>query len=290
MVLVWSAGDKLPPALLLAGPAGVGKFQFAEALAQAALCADRTASNEACGICHPCRLFLAGAHPDVRVLEASATEESGAGETAAAAAPPRIIGVERIRELRDFIEMSSHLGGRKVVLINPAERLHISAANALLKTLEEPSQGTVFALVSARPQQLLPTLRSRCFRVDFRVPSNADALSWQPPAQRPLQVPLPTASQVPSQVPLHAPPCFRSLPLHLPLQVPAQVPTKALSHWPRQVPSQVLGGRISHPPSQAPGHLPTVAPAQVASGAVSSPLHRLPQSRAVSIDSAHTGG
>jgi len=176
--LVWSAGDKLPPALLLAGPAGVGKSQFAEALAQAALCAARTASNEACGICHPCRLFLAGAHPDVRVLEASATEESGAGETAAAAAPPRIIGVERIRELRDFIEMSSHLGGRKVVLINPAERLHVSAANALLKTLEEPSQGTVFALVSVRPQQLLPTLRSRCFRVDFRVPSNADALSW----------------------------------------------------------------------------------------------------------------
>src|SRR3954453_21906365 len=101
--LVWSAADKLPPALLLAGPAGVGKSQFADALAQAALCAARAASNEACGICHPCRLFLAGAHPDVRVLEASAAEDSGAGETATAGAPPRIIGVERIRELRDFI-------------------------------------------------------------------------------------------------------------------------------------------------------------------------------------------
>jgi len=112
------------------------------------------------------------------VLEASAAEESGAGETATAAASPRIIGVERIRELREFIEMSSHLGGRKVVLINPAERLHVSAANALLKTLEEPSPGTLFALVSARPQQLLPTLRSRCFRLDFRVPSNLEALRW----------------------------------------------------------------------------------------------------------------
>src|SRR5215210_5331062 len=146
--LVWSGGDKLPAALLLAGPTGVGKALFAEALAQAALCAARTTSNEACGICHACRLFLAGAHPDVRVLEASAPEEGGAGETAAAPSA-RIIGVERIRELREFIEMSSHLGSRKVVLINPAERLHVSAANALLKTLEEPSQGTVFALVSA---------------------------------------------------------------------------------------------------------------------------------------------
>ena len=77
---------------------------------------------------------------------------------------------------------------------------------------------------------------------------------------------------------------------HLPLHVPAHVPVKALSHWPRQVPSQVLGGRSSQAPSQAPGHLPAVAPAQVASGAASSPLHRFPHSRAVSIDSAHTGG
>lgn len=176
--LVWQAGDRLPPALLLAGPVGVGKSQFAESLAQAALCSARTSSNQACGICHPCRLFLAGAHPDIRILEASAPEENGAGEAAASAAPPRVIGVERIRELREFIEISSHLGGRKVVLINPAERLHVSAANALLKALEEPSPGTVFALVSARPVQLLPTLRSRCFRLDFRVPSNPDALRW----------------------------------------------------------------------------------------------------------------
>src|SRR4051812_39424671 len=97
--LVWRAGEKLPSALLLAGPAGVGKSHFAQSLAQAALCGARTASNEACGVCHPCRLFLAGSHPDVRVLEASAAEESGAGETGTATSP-RIIGVERVRELR----------------------------------------------------------------------------------------------------------------------------------------------------------------------------------------------
>jgi DNA polymerase-3 subunit delta' len=178
--LVWEGNDGPPPALLLAGPAGVGKSAFAQALAQAALCSARTPSNEACGTCHPCRLYLAAAHPDLRALEVTSVEDATGGDGAGAtpSQAPRIIGVERIRELRDFTELSSHLGGRKVILINPADRLHPSAANALLKTLEEPPRGTLFVLVSARPQQLLPTLRSRCFRLDFRLPRETDALDW----------------------------------------------------------------------------------------------------------------
>ena len=177
--LTWTHG-KLPAALLLAGAAGVGKAEFALALAQAALCMERTASNEACGSCHACRLFVAGSHPDLRLLEAGVAEET-TGETATAASTgpqTRVIGVERVRDLRDFTEMSSHLGGRKVIVINPADRLHPSAANALLKTLEEPPSETMFVLVSARPAQLLPTLRSRCFRLDFRVPPAAEAHAW----------------------------------------------------------------------------------------------------------------
>jgi DNA polymerase-3 subunit delta' len=177
--LAWT-GDRLPAALLLAGPAGVGKGDFAQALAQAALCMEPPPGHEACGHCQGCRLFLAGTHPDLRVLEASAPEEAGAdaGLASTGTAPTRVISVERVRELRDFIEMSSHLGGRKVVVINPADRLHPSAANALLKTLEEPPPETVFVLVSPRLQQLLPTLRSRCFRLDFRVPDATVALEW----------------------------------------------------------------------------------------------------------------
>jgi len=176
--LVWM-GDTLPAAMLLGGPAGVGKAGFAQALAQAALCTARTATNEACGSCHGCRLFLAGAHPDLRLLEAVPPEDAG-DETAGPASSnqTRVIGVERVRDLRDFTELSSHLGGRKVIVINPADRLHPSAANALLKALEEPTPGTLFVLVSARPQQLLPTLRSRCFRLELRVPDGGDALDW----------------------------------------------------------------------------------------------------------------
>jgi len=176
--LAWT-GHSLPGALLLAGPPGVGKGEFAQALAQAALCAARTASNEACGRCQPCRLFLVGAHPDLRLLEAVPAEESGGeGAGPASTGQTRSIGVERVRELRDFTELSSHMGGRRVVVINPADRLHPSAANALLKTLEEPPAGTLFVLVSARVQQLLPTLRSRCFRLDFRMPDTGDAMDW----------------------------------------------------------------------------------------------------------------
>src|SRR5262245_21769152 len=156
--LVW-AGRDLPAALLLVGPAGLGKAEFAQALAQAALCAAPTAANEACGSCQPCRLFLAIAHPDLRVLEALPTEDSSGEAVGAGTVQTRTIGVERIRELREFTELSSHLGGRKVIVINPADRLHPSAANALLKTLEEPPAKTLFVLVSARAQQLLPTLR-----------------------------------------------------------------------------------------------------------------------------------
>jgi DNA polymerase-3 subunit delta' len=173
--LAWT-GDTLPAALLLAGPAGVGKAGFAHALAQAALCTARTATNDACGSCHGCRLFLAGAHPDLRLLEAVPPED--VGDETAGSGQTRVIGVERVRDLRDFFELSSHLGGRKVIVINPADRLHPSAANALLKTLEEPTPGTLFVLVSARPPQLLPTLRSRCFRLEFGVPDGGDALDW----------------------------------------------------------------------------------------------------------------
>lgn len=176
--LVWGNAGRLPTAILLAGPAGVGKAAFAAALAQGALCMHPDAEHRSCGSCQTCRLFIADSHPDLRVIEAGLPEDETTTDQPAGAASARTISVDRIRDLREFTEMSSHLGGRKIVLINPAERLHPSAANALLKTLEEPPPATVFVLVCARPQLLLPTLRSRCFRVDFRPPPQATALTW----------------------------------------------------------------------------------------------------------------
>ena len=170
-------------ALLLAGPQGVGKRAFARALAQSVLCANPRAGGEACGACTSCRLFADDSHPDFRVLEPAVDEgraEGSEGSIGGAAAASRegSILVGQVRALTDFLFIASQFGGAKVVLIQPADRLHPSAASALLKTLEEPPARTVFILVADHPQRLLATIRSRCFRLDFPLPSREAALHW----------------------------------------------------------------------------------------------------------------
>ncbi len=171
-------------ALLLAGPRGVGKRTFARALAQGMLCADPQAEGEPCGACMSCRLFSAASHPDFRLVEPAVDEGRGEASDAPASGAPvakhgaTAILVGQVRELADFLIMASQLAGPKVVLIQPADRLHPSAAGALLKTLEEPPARTAFILVTDRPQRVPPTIRSRCFRVDFPLPARDTALSW----------------------------------------------------------------------------------------------------------------
>ena len=170
--------------LLLAGPQGVGKRAFALALAQGLLCANLQTGGEPCGACMSCRLFAADSHPDFRRLEPAldegrqTAEEGSTGSTAPPVREGASILVGQVRALTDFLVIASQLAGRKVVLIQPADRLHPSAANALLKTLEEPLAGTVFILVADHPQRLVPTIRSRCFRVDFSLPPREVALKW----------------------------------------------------------------------------------------------------------------
>jgi DNA polymerase-3 subunit delta' len=131
-----------------------------------------------------CRLFAADSHPDFRILEPAVDEgraEVLEGSNGATASPTREGGsilVGQVRALTDFLVIASQLAGAKVVLIQPADRLHPSAAGALLKTLEEPPARTVFILVADRPQQLSPTIRSRCFRLDFPLPRREVALAW----------------------------------------------------------------------------------------------------------------
>lgn len=175
--------DGLSGAILLAGPRGVGKRSFARALAQATLCAERQAGGEPCGRCLSCRLFTAESHPDVRFVEPGTDEGRGeAQDPPVGAGVPsreaRAITVSQVRELTDFLIIGSQLGGGKVVLIQPAERLNPSAASALLKTLEEPLPETLFILVADHPQRLPATVRGRCFRLDFPVPAPETALSW----------------------------------------------------------------------------------------------------------------
>jgi DNA polymerase III subunit delta' len=179
---VFSSPGGPPGTLLLAGPKGTGKRSFAQTLAQAILCSERGATNTPCGACKSCRLFLAGSHPDFRLVEPAQEELDVADAGASAGQPPargsRAILVAQIRALSDFLGVSAHLAGARVVLIQPAERLHPSAASALLKTLEEPARRTHFNLVSDRPAQLLPTVTSRCFRLGFGVPRHSDSVQW----------------------------------------------------------------------------------------------------------------
>jgi DNA polymerase-3 subunit delta' len=124
-----------------------------------------------------------GNHPDLRLIEVGQEEDGPVSDKADDEAGPakkasRQISVERIRTLTEFVTITSHRGGAKVVCIVPAEAMHPSAANAVLKILEEPPGDTYFLLVSHQPERLLPTIRSRCFHLAFALPDAGPALNW----------------------------------------------------------------------------------------------------------------
>src|SRR4051812_7923282 len=176
--------ETLPHALLLHGPRGVGKLALAERVAQLVLCEATDATRRPCGACDGCRWFLGGNHPDFRRLEpeilakAPAETEEEASTPARGAKPSHEIKVDQVRQLADFLNIGSHRGRRRVALVHPAEDMNANAANALLKGLEEPPASAVFLLVSHRPSQLLPTIRSRCVALPVPIPNRDAALKW----------------------------------------------------------------------------------------------------------------
>lgn len=153
---------RLAHALMLAGPRGVGKQQFALRLAALLLCEAR--QDEPCGKCRSCLQYSAGSHPNFFVLE---PEED-----------KRDISVDAVREVCEKLSLTAHYGGAKVVLIKPADALNANGVNALLKTIEEPALGTYMLLLTDRPGLLAPTLRSRCQTLRFAVPSGEQATDW----------------------------------------------------------------------------------------------------------------
>lgn len=153
--------DSIPPSLIFAGPAGIGKRLVALASAQTLNCLDprrKTARTsdpveyDACGVCAACSRIARGLHPDVVILEP--------GDTGS-------IKVDPIRDVIDRAGYRPFEGRRRVVIVDEADALVPQAQNALLKTLEEPPSGSVFILVSARADSLLPTVQSRCPRLRF---------------------------------------------------------------------------------------------------------------------------
>jgi DNA polymerase-3 subunit delta' len=168
------ARGTLHHAYLLGGPAGVGKGTVARLLAQALNCEGGAPGPDGwradpCGACAPCRKIERGTHPDVLVLsEERVMAKAGRWEPEGGRTPSRDIVVAQIRDLVDRrLSLRLFEGRRRVIVIDPADAMNVQAQNALLKTLEEPPDDTVLVLVSATPDELLPTIRSRCLRVPF---------------------------------------------------------------------------------------------------------------------------
>jgi DNA polymerase III subunit delta' len=174
-------GENLPHALLIHGARGSGKCDFAVALVRALLCGAREASGVACGTCASCNWVEQRSHPDFAIVEPEAvsTQEMDAErEGERRKRPSAQIGVDQVRDLAGFVNLTSHRGARRIVLIHPAESLNIQAANALLKTLEEPPPQALFLLVSHRAHRIAPTIRSRCQQVRICLPTRQLGLSW----------------------------------------------------------------------------------------------------------------
>ena len=156
--------NRLPHALLFSGPQGIGKAQFARFFASSLFCFSPSKDYVPCGKCKTCELFVAGNHPDIRLIE---PEEEG-----------KQIKVDQIRELIDFINLKSQYERYKIAIINPADAMNRSAANTLLKTLEEPPEQSILILLSHRPNLLPVTIRSRCQQIQFNPVYDESTKNW----------------------------------------------------------------------------------------------------------------
>lgn len=177
-------------ALLLKGKKGIGKYEFARHLAKLLLCTAPTAEQKVCGKCSSCGWFEQNGHPNFYQVMPEALaihsgesgekeeneEKSGSATTKKSASQQ--ISIEQIRKLTDFVYMTGHQDGYKIILIYPAETMNRAAANALLKKLEEPPANVLFILVTHQMQHVLPTIRSRCQQIAMPIPDVETSIAW----------------------------------------------------------------------------------------------------------------
>ena len=170
-------------ALLVHGPAGAGHLELSLVLAQRWLCEATAAAP--CGRCGSCHLVRTRVHPDLLIVVPDAQRsqynwqsEEDVGATKSEAKPSRDIRVQQVRQAIAWSRNSSGRGRGKVMVLHSADALNLTAANALLKTLEEPPGQLRLLLTSTDPERLLPTVRSRCQRLPIDLPTPIVALAW----------------------------------------------------------------------------------------------------------------
>lgn len=161
----WQASleaDRFSNASILSVDNGLGAEKLVERFARSVMCSNY--ATEACGFCHSCQLMSSGSHPDYHVIK---PEKEG-----------KTITVDQIRHCNRLAQESSQLAGIRLFIIEPAESMNESAANALLKTLEEPSGNCLFLLVTYRANALLPTIVSRCQQWSITNPDSVSVANW----------------------------------------------------------------------------------------------------------------
>ncbi|MCG9647186.1 DNA polymerase III subunit delta' [Vibrio brasiliensis] len=161
----WQASlqaDRFPNASLVVASQGMGVEQLVDNFSRAVMCQNYPA--ESCGFCHSCQLMESNSHPDFHVIR---PEKEG-----------KTITVEQIRQCNRLAQESSQLSGSRLFVIYPVEAMNESAANALLKTLEEPSASCLFLLVTHRSHSLLPTITSRCQQWHLTAPESQSVATW----------------------------------------------------------------------------------------------------------------
>lgn len=188
MIFTWIEGQlaelaemrvRLPHALLLHGPEGVGQFELGMAFAQFLLCEKPAPIGRACGRCSACVWFEQGNHPDFRLLRPESMAGDDDSEAAAESKKKSDqIKIDQVRDLQRFLAVGAHRAGLRVIVLHPADAMNISTQNAVLKSLEEPPPYTLFLLVTSFPHRLLPTIRSRCQSISVPVPNRDLAVQW----------------------------------------------------------------------------------------------------------------
>ena len=159
------AKNQLPHAILLSGEEGIGRFSLAKRMAKSLMCINSSATAEdACNQCISCKTFNSEANPDYTQITLLEDKQQ--------------IGVDQIRAVSEFLNYSRSYNTNRVVVLYPAERMNINAANSLLKSLEEPSAHTVIILVTAKLNQLLPTIKSRCQLFTVTSPNKVETIQW----------------------------------------------------------------------------------------------------------------
>ncbi len=155
---------RMAHAILFSGPEGIGLEHFAHCLTASLLCESSGSDGHACGTCRSCHLIQGGSHSDLLTIE---PEDTG-----------KQIKVDEVRKLIDFIHLKSQFGRYKISVITPADAMNRSAANSLLKTLEEPPEQSLLILLSHKPNLLPITIRSRCQHIRFNPAFDAATVSW----------------------------------------------------------------------------------------------------------------